>query len=67
MSALWRINLWVTACFALLTLAGAGLLLRQAADDVEREVQSAEALVQYQGDSAERQPASLRLPRGTRL
>lgn len=49
MSALWRINLWVTACFALLTLAGAGLLLRQAADDVEREVQSAEALVQYLG------------------
>lgn len=59
MSALWRINLWVTACFALLTLACAGLLLRQAADDVAREVQSAEALVQYLGDSAERQPASL--------
>ncbi|NBF06659.1 sensor histidine kinase [Pseudomonas sp. Fl5BN2] len=59
MSALWRINLWVTACFALLTLACAGLLLRQAADDVEREVQSAEALVQYLGDSAERHPASL--------
>ncbi|EKT4483415.1 sensor histidine kinase [Pseudomonas putida] len=59
LSALWRINLWVTCCFALLTLACAGALLHQAVADVEREVQSAEAVVAYLADTAERDPASL--------
>ena len=59
LSALWRINLWVTCCFALVTLACAGVLLHQAVADVERELQSAEAVVAYLGDTAERDPASL--------
>ncbi|MDP9520610.1 sensor histidine kinase [Pseudomonas putida] len=59
LSALWRINLWVTCCFALLTLACAGALLHQAVADVERELQSAEAVVAYLADTAERDPASL--------
>ncbi|MFJ4453893.1 histidine kinase [Pseudomonas sp. NPDC089392] len=59
LSALWRINLWVTGCFALVTVACAGVLLHQAVADVERELQSAEAVVTYLADSAERDPASL--------
>ncbi|WP_095114906.1 sensor histidine kinase [Pseudomonas sp. Irchel 3F3] len=59
LSALWRINLWVTCCFALVTLACAGALLHQAVADVERELQSAEAVVAYLGDTVERDPASL--------
>ncbi|AAY91485.1 HAMP domain-containing protein [Pseudomonas protegens] len=59
MSALWRINLWVTAFFAVVTLACAALLLHQAVADVERELQSAEAVVEYLSDSAERNPAGL--------
>ena len=59
LSALWRINLWVTFCFALVTLACAGVLVHQAVADVERELQSAEAVVAYLGDTAERDPASL--------
>ena len=59
LSALWRINLWVTCCFAMLTLACAGVLLRQAVADVERELQSAQAVVAYLGDTAERDPQSL--------
>ena len=35
LSALWRINLWVTFCFALVALACAGVLLHQAVADVE--------------------------------
>jgi len=58
-SALWRINLWVTAFFAVVTLACGGLLLHQAVADVERELQSAEAVVEYLSDSAERNPAGL--------
>jgi len=59
LSALWRINLWVTFCFALVALACAGVLLHQAIADVERELQSAEAVVAYLGDTAEHDPASL--------
>lgn len=59
LSALWRINLWVTCCFAMLTLACAVVLLRQAVADVERELQSAQAVVAYLGDTAERDPQSL--------
>ena len=59
MSALWRINLWVTAFFALVTLACAVLLLHQAMADVKRELQSAESVVHYLRETAERDPASL--------
>jgi len=59
LSAQWRINLWVTFFFALVTLACGGLLLHQAVADVERELQSAEAVVAYLADTAERDSASL--------
>lgn len=59
LSALWRINLCVTFFFAMVTLACAGVLLHQAVVDVEREMQSAEAVVAYLGDTAERDPTSL--------
>ena len=57
MSALWRINLWVGGFFALVTLACMGLLVHQALADVERELQSAEAVVEYLSETAERDPA----------
>lgn len=59
MSPLWRINLWVIAFFALVTLACATLLLHQAVADVKRELQSAESVVHYLRETAERDPASL--------
>lgn len=59
LSALWRINLCVTVFFLLVMLACAGVLLHQAVADVERELQSAEAVVAYLGDTAERDPAHL--------
>ena len=61
MSALWRINLWVSAFFALVTLACAVLLLHQATTDVKRELQSAESVVHYLRETAERDPASLQV------
>ena len=59
MSALWRINLWVCGFFTLVTLACMGLLVHQALADVERELQSAEAVVEYLSETAERDPVSL--------
>lgn len=59
MSALWRINLWVCGFFTLVTLACVVLLMHQALADVERELQSAQAVVQYLSETAERDPASL--------
>lgn len=59
MSALWRINLWVCGFFAVVTCACMVLLLHQALADVERELQSAEAVVQYLSETAERDPVSL--------
>lgn len=59
MSALWRINLWVCGFFTLVTLACMALLVHQALADVERELQSAEAVVHYLSETAERDPASL--------
>ena len=47
MSALWRINLWVCGFFALVTLACMALLVHQALEDVARELQSAEAVVDF--------------------
>ena len=59
MSALWRINLWVCGFFALVTCACTALLMHQALADVERELQSAEAVVHYLSETAARDPASL--------
>lgn len=59
MSALWRINLWVCGFFSLVTVACMSLLMHQALADVDRELQSAEAVVQYLSETAERDPASL--------
>ena len=59
LSALWRINLWVSCCFAVFTLACAGVVLHQASADVKRELQSAEAVVVYMAQAASHNPASL--------
>ncbi|MFL1527469.1 histidine kinase [Pseudomonas sp. O230] len=59
MSTLWRINLWVCGFFTLVTLACMGLLVHQALADVERELQSAEAVVEYLSETAVRDPVSL--------
>ncbi|VVN81315.1 histidine kinase [Pseudomonas fluorescens] len=59
MSALWRINLWVTVFFAVVTFGCLTLLVRQATTDVERELQAAEAVVEYLSETAERNPGSL--------
>jgi two-component system sensor histidine kinase UhpB len=68
MSALWRINLWVCGFFALITLACMALLVHQALEDVERELQSAEAVVEYLSETAARDPVDLqpRLTQGLR-
>ncbi len=58
-SVLWRIYLLVTLFFALVTVLGLALLLRQASEDVQREVQAAEAVVEYLYEAAQRDPASL--------
>ncbi len=58
-SVLWRIYLLVTLFFALVTVLGLALLLRQAREDVQREVQAAEAVVEYLYEAAQRDPASL--------
>lgn len=60
MSALGRINLVVSLLFVLVTLAGLALLLRQASHDVQRELQAAEAVVEYLGEVARNNPGSLR-------
>ncbi|WP_457787352.1 HAMP domain-containing sensor histidine kinase [Pseudomonas sp. PL-6] len=60
MTALGRINLGVSLLFALVTLAGLALLLRQASHDVRRELLAAEAVVEYLGEVARNNPASLR-------
>ena len=59
MSALRRINLLVTLFFVLVSAAGLALLLRQASYDVQREMQAAEAVVEYLHEAALRDPASL--------
>ncbi len=52
MSALSRINLLVSLFFVLVTLAGLALLVRQAGEDVRRELQAAQAVVDYLYQSA---------------
>ena len=59
MTALWRINLWVTLFFPLVAVLGMLLMLRQATTDVQREMRAAQALVDYLQVAASRDPASL--------
>ncbi|MCY1347662.1 hypothetical protein D9M69_337800 [compost metagenome] len=59
MSALWRINLLVVLFFALVGAACLALLLRQAEQDVRRELLAAEAVAQYLREAALRDPAAL--------
>src|SRR3990167_2014426 len=59
MTALWRINLWVTLFFALVALLGTALLLRQGSADVQREMRAAEAMIEYLQVAAQCDPASL--------
>jgi two-component system sensor histidine kinase UhpB len=58
-SVLWRTYLLVTLFFALVTVLGLALLVRQASEDVQREVQAAEAVVEYLHEAALRDSASL--------
>jgi two-component system sensor histidine kinase UhpB len=58
-SVLWRTYLLVTLFFALVSVLGLALLVRQAREDVQREVQAAEAVVEYLHEAALRDPASL--------
>lgn len=58
-SALWRINLGVTLFFSLVALVCMLVLLRQASYDVERELKSAQVVVEYLRDAAQRDPATL--------
>ncbi|MHC5348465.1 HAMP domain-containing sensor histidine kinase [Metapseudomonas furukawaii] len=58
-SALWRINLLVTLFFALVGALCLALMLRQAAEDVRRELRAAEAVADYLRDAAQRDPAAL--------
>ena len=59
MTALWRINLWVTLFFTLVAALGMLVLLRQASTDVQREMRAAQAMVDYLHVAASRDPASL--------
>ncbi|MDH4583390.1 HAMP domain-containing protein [Pseudomonas sp. BN415] len=59
MSALWRINLLVTLFFVLVGTASLALLLRQAGQDVRRELVAAEAVVEYLREAALRDPSAL--------
>lgn len=59
MSVLWRTYLLVTLFFVLVTVLGLALLVRQASEDVQREVLAAEAVVEYLYEAAQRDPASL--------
>lgn len=59
MSALGRINLLVSLFFAVVTLICMAILLRQAGDDVHRELAAAQGVVDYLADSVRRSPDSL--------
>lgn len=59
-SVLWRIYLLVTLFFAFVACLGLTLLLLQAREDVQREVQGAEAVVEYLYEAAKRNPDNLR-------
>ena len=59
MSALWRINLLVVAFFGLVAAVSSLVLLRQASHDVQRELDAAQAVVEYLREAAQRDPATL--------
>ena len=68
MSTLGRINLLVVLFFAAVTLVCTGVLLRQASQDVQREMIAARAVVEYLHEAARRDPRALEsaLARGLR-
>ncbi|HAB62839.1 MAG TPA: sensor histidine kinase, partial [Pseudomonas sp.] len=59
MSALWRISLLVSLFFSLVAAVCLAVLLRQASQDVSRELAAAGAVLSYLTDVAERDPAAL--------
>ncbi|MFV3371397.1 histidine kinase [Pseudomonas sp. NY15435] len=59
MSALWRINLLVGLFFGLLAAVCLAVLLHQGNDDVRREMDAARGVLDYLGEAALRDPASL--------
>lgn len=59
MPALWRTHLLVGLFFALVTLACMAVLLHQAEADVQRELRTAQTLVDDLGEEARRAPATL--------
>ncbi|MCP9337564.1 sensor histidine kinase [Stutzerimonas xanthomarina] len=59
MSALWRISLLVSLFFSLVAAVCLAVLLRQASQDVGRELAAAGAVLSYLGDIAKRDPAAL--------
>ncbi|WP_286786393.1 MULTISPECIES: HAMP domain-containing sensor histidine kinase [Pseudomonas] len=59
MSALGRINLLVVAFFCLVAAVSSLVLLRQASQDVQRELDAAQAVVEYLREAAQRDPATL--------
>jgi len=68
MSTLGRINLLVVLFFAAVALVCTGVLLRQASQDVQREMVAARAVVEYLHEAARRDPKALEsaLARGLR-
>lgn len=56
MSALWRINLYVTLFFAAVVAVCLVVLLRQAQADVKRELGAAQVLVDYLAEAAAHDP-----------
>lgn len=68
MSTLGRINLLVVLFFAAVTLVCTLVLLRQASQDVQREMVAARAVVEYLHEAARRDPKALEsaLARGLR-
>jgi len=59
MSALGRINLLVVGFFCLVAAISSLVLLRQASHDVQRELDAAQAVVEYLREAAQRDPATL--------
>ncbi|MDY0191111.1 MAG: histidine kinase [Desulfuromonas sp.] len=56
MSALWRINVYVTLFFAAVVSVCLAVLLRQAEADVQRELDAAQVLVDYLAEAAPHDP-----------
>lgn len=59
MSALWRINLLVSLFFGVVGLLCTALLLHQAEEDVRRELEAAQTVIDYLLDEADNNPVTL--------